>query len=118
MRARCGRPGAGTAKALLWLAITRELQIIHVRLRPFQTRLLTKDAESKIVFATDGHLACPQYPLGAIPETHENVNVIIDAPAGNKSMHVCGDRFASQTGSEADEVVSVAADITERPSQP
>ena len=77
-QARCmqrpsGRAGAGAAEALGWLAIVRELQIIHLRVRPFETGRLTKDAESKIVFATYGHLACPQHPLGAAPEAHEYV---------------------------------------------
>src|SRR5580704_4908975 len=96
------------------LAVTAEVHVVGIFLRPIDAALFAVDAEAEIVFVTDGDLAGPEHAADSFVVAEQDLNVVVETAAGNHDADVGGDLFGVMLADEAGDVVSVRADVAKR----
>ena len=80
--------GAAAGQALLGLAIWRKPQVVGIGLCPFETAFGAVDAQLQSILVTNGDLTGPQYALGAVLPSENDLDVVIEKPPGGEGREL------------------------------
>src|SRR5690606_32414199 len=89
--------------------------VVRIILAPFEPRLLAIDPQLQPVLATHRYLARPQHAAGPALEAQQDIDVVVEFPAGHEAREVGTHRLRLEPRDEAGEVVGMGADVADGP---
>src|SRR5690349_19236946 len=98
---RSRRACPGPADRNWWLAIWCKTQIVRVFLPPFESRLLTVNAQAQIILVSGSHLARPQHSSRAVFKPQERLHIIVKPASRHENRNFRRHLLAPQTRHEA-----------------